>query len=208
MNDLYTAVMHDVKNQLAELALRLRKRGDARTEMEIAMNASHRLTELLLLSREDSVWINADTVNPADFLEILAAEYSELFPDIVISVDVERAPACAFFDDALIRMALGNALHNACRHARSHVQLAAFEQECMLVLQVCDDGPGFPDSVLMSGGKLPAAVSNSGTGIGLHLAHKIAGLHQLNGCGGHIELSNTADESGQVNGGQFRIVLP
>lgn len=206
MNDLHTAVMHDVKNQLAELALRLRKRGDARVEMEIAMNASRRLTEMLLLSREDSVWVNADTVNPADFLEILAAEYAELFPDVVINIDVERAPACAFFDEALVRMALGNALHNACRYARSRVQLAAFEQDGMLVLEVCDDGPGFPEGVLMSGGKLPAAVSSAGTGLGLYLAHKIAGLHHLKDQHGYIELSN--GRSGQTTGGRFRMVLP
>ncbi|MFA6970862.1 MAG: HAMP domain-containing sensor histidine kinase [Gallionella sp.] len=210
MNDLYTAIMHDVKNQLAELALRLRKRGDARAEMEIAMNSSRRLSEMLLLSREnnDQLWINADTVNPADFLEILAAEYTELFPSIAIRVDVARAPACAFFDKALIRMAFGNALHNACRYARSHVQLAAFEQDNMLILEVCDDGPGFQENVLTSGGQLPAVVTGAGTGLGLYLANKIAGLHQLKDQHGHIELSNIVNESGKVNGGQFRMVLP
>lgn len=208
MNDLDAAIMHDVKNQLAELALRLRKRGDARAEMEIAMNSSRRLSEMLLLSREnsDQLWVNADSVSPADFLEILAAEYAELFSDVIFHVDIERAPACAFFDDALVRMALGNALHNACRCARSRVQLAAFEQDGMLVLEVCDDGPGFPEDVLRSGGKLPAAVSGAGTGLGLYLAHKIAELHQLNGQHGHIELSNGG--SGQTNGGRFRMVLP
>lgn len=210
MNDLYTAVMHDVKNQLAELALRLHKRGDASAEMEIAMNSSRRLSEILLLHREsaDLLSVNADTVNPADFLEILAAEYTELFPDIAINVDVDCAPDYAFFDDALIRMALGNSLHNACRHARSIVQLAAYEQDNMLVLEVSDDGPGFPESMLASGGKLPAAVSSSGTGLGLYLANKIAGLHQLKSIPGRIELSNITDESGKVSGGRFRMVLP
>lgn len=204
MNDLYAAVMHDVKNQLAELALRLRKRGDAVPETEIALNASRRLSEMLLLSREEDaqLWVNADTVNPADFLEILAAEYTELFPAVAISVDAERSVSCAFFDDALVRMALGNALHNACRFSRARVRLSAFDQDGMLVLEISDDGPGFPDAVLSSGGKLPAAVSGSGTGLGLYLAHKIAGLHQLNDRHGYVELSNG------VSGGQFRMVLP
>lgn len=196
--------MHDVKNQLAELALRLHKRGDARAEMEIAMNASRRLSEMLLLSRENSeqLSVNADTVNPADFLEILAAEYAEFFPELSIHVDVEHAPACAFFDDALIRMALSNALHNACRYARSQVKLAAYSMRDMLVLEVTDDGPGFPEQVLKSGGKLPAAVSGGGTGLGLYLANKIAQLHQLKDRHGSIELCNDG------NGGQFRIFLP
>jgi signal transduction histidine kinase len=204
MNDLYAAVMHDVKNQLAELALRLRVRGDADPEMEIAMNASRRLSEMLLLSREDDaqLWVNADTVNPADFLEILAAEYGELFPAVDISVDAGQAPACAFFDDALVRMALGNALHNACRFAGTRVRLSAFDRGGMLVLEIGDDGPGFPEGVLNSGGRLPMAVSGSGTGLGLYLAHKIAGLHKLDDRQGHVELRNGE------SGGLFRMVLP
>lgn len=206
MNDIYDAVMHDVKNQLAELALRLRKRGDARPEMEIALNASRRLTEMLLLSREDSrqLWINSDTVNPGDFLELLAAEYAELFPSISIQIDVEQAPDCVFFDDALVRMALGNALHNACRYAQTVVRLLAYQRGDRLVLEVCDDGPGFSAAVLESEGRLPSAVSGAGTGLGLYLAHKIAALHTLKEQHGSIELSN-ADSA---TGGRFRMLLP
>lgn len=204
MNDLYTAVMHDVKNQLAELALRLRRRGDSAPEMEIAMNASRRLSEMLLLSREEDaqLWVNADTINPADFLEILAAEYTELFPSVAISVDASQSGSCAFFDDALVRMALGNALHNACRFSRACVRLSAFDRDGMLVMEISDDGPGFPEAVLASGGNLPVAVSGSGTGLGLYLAHKIAGLHKLGARQGYVELSNGA------SGGQFRMVFP
>ena len=208
MNDLYTAVLHAVKNQLAELALCLSKRGDARAEMEIAMNASRRLTEMLLLSRENckQLQVSVDSVNPGDFLEILAAEYAEFFPDILIGIDVKHAPDCVFFDEALVSLAFGNAVHNACRNARTCIELTAYEQDNMLVLQVCDDGPGFPDGVLTSGGKLPAAVSRSGTGLGLYLANKIAEMHKLNDRSGHIELSN--GKSGLVSGGRFRMVLP
>ena len=192
MSDLCDAVLHDVKNQLAELALRLRRRGDAKVEMGIAMNASRRLTEMLLLSREDSaqLWVNADTVNPRDFLEILAVEYAELFPEIAIKIDVERAPDCVFFDDALVRMALGNALHNACRYAKSSVQLSAYQRGNRLVLEVGDDGQGFSADMLASEGKLPSAVRVAGTGFGLYLAHKIAELHKLNEQKGYIELRN------------------
>jgi len=203
MDDIYSAVVHDVKNQLAELALRLGKRSDAQLEMGIAMNASRRLSEMLLAHREasDQLQVNTNTVNPADFLEILASEYRELFPAITIRVDTERAPVCAFFDDALVRLALGNALHNACRFTRSCIQLAAYEQDSMLVLEVSDDGSGFPENVLASGGKSPAAASGSGTGLGLYLACKIAGLHQLQGRHGSVELSNSP-------GGRFRMMLP
>ncbi len=82
MNDLYAAIVHDVKNQLAELSLQLGKRGDAQHEMSIAMNAARRLTEMLLLHKQDAdlILVNVDSVNAADFLTILVSEYQELYP--------------------------------------------------------------------------------------------------------------------------------
>ncbi len=203
MNDVYAAVVHDVKNQLAELALRLGERGDAQQEMVIAMNAARRLSEMLLVHRQasDLLGVNVDSVNPADFLEILAAEYRELFPKLSIDASVDRAPGFAFFDDALVRMALANAIHNSCRYAQSRVQLAAYMNDKMLVFEVSDDGPGFSDNVLAEGGMAPSSVSGEGTGLGLYLARKIAELHHLEGRRGHVELNNT-------KGAVFRMILP
>lgn len=201
--DLYAAVVHDVKNQLAELSLRLSERGDAQQEMVIAINAARRLSEMLLMHRQanDLLSVNADTVSPADFMAILAAEFRELFPKTTIEIDTDKAPVFAFFDDALVRMALANALHNACRAAHSKVHLAAYERDKMLVLEVSDDGPGYPGNLLKTGGVEPSPVSRRGTGLGLHLAGKIAGLHQLENRRGHIELSN-------ASGAVFRMMLP
>lgn len=203
MSDVYTAVVHDVKNQLAELALRLGERKDAQQEMRIAMDAARRLSEMLLLLRQSSelLGVHSDQVNAADFLVILAAEFRELFPKIAIEIDTDQAPAFAFFDDALVRMALANALHNACRFARSCVKLAAYEKDKMLVFEVADDGAGYPEKVLTDGGMTPLSVSSKGTGLGLYLAGKIAGLHQLEGSAGFVELSN-------AEGAVFRMMLP
>jgi signal transduction histidine kinase len=203
MNDLYAAVVHDVKNQLAELSLRLGARADAQQEMVIAMNASRRLSEMLLMHRQVNaqLTVNADSVDAADFLAIVAAEYRELFPGLKIELDTAAAPAMAFFDDALVRMALANAVHNACRAARSTVRLAAYEQDKMLVLEVADDGTGYPEEMLKDGGAEPSAVSGRGTGLGLYLARKIAELHRLQETHGRVELSN-------AGGAVFRMFLP
>jgi signal transduction histidine kinase len=203
MNDLYAAVVHDVKNQLAELSLRLGVRGDAQIEVEIAMSAARRLSEMLLVHRHDNNLLsaNSDSVNVGDFLAILAAEYRELFPGLIIEVKVEKAPDLTFFDEALVRMAMANAIHNACRSAHSRVRLAAFEQDKMLVLEVADDGPGYPDSMLAQNIITPSPVSGRGTGLGLYLASKIAALHRLNDQHGCIELSN-------ADGAVFRMILP
>jgi signal transduction histidine kinase len=203
MNDLIAAVVHDVKNQLAELSLRLEKRGDAQLEMMIVMGAARRLTEMLLVYRQDNdlLRVNSDSVNAADFLMILVADYKELFPSLVIETHAEKSPAFAFFDDALVRMALANALHNACRFARSRVDLAAYEKNKMLVLEISDDGPGYPDSLLANSGAEPSPVSGRGTGLGLYMARRIAELHSLENRHGYIELSNDG-------GAVFRILLP
>lgn len=203
MNDLYAAVVHDVKNQLAELALRLGERSDAQREMVITLNAARRLSEMLLVYRQEQeqLRVNSDSVDAGDFLAIVAAEYRELFPDLEIDIDDAKAPAFTFFDDALVRMALANAMHNACRAARSRVKLTAYEQNKMLVLQVTDDGEGYPESVLRHGGESPSVVSGRGTGLGLYLARKIAALHCLDNRCGRIELSNEA-------GAVFRMFLP
>ncbi len=203
MNELYAAVIHDVKNQLAELALRLGERDDAQQEMVIAMTAARRLSEMLLLIRQESELLSAnpDSVDTADFLAILAAEYRELFPALEFETDTGGAPAFAFFDDALVRLALSNAVHNACRSARSRVRLAALERDGMLALEVADDGPGYPEAMLENRGDTPTAASSRGTGLGLYLARKIAELHKLDGRHGRIELGNDG-------GAVFRMYLP
>lgn len=203
MNDLYTAVVHDVKNQLAELALRLGKRKDAQHEMAMVMGAARRLSEMLLVYQdaENLLQVNTDSVSPEDFLAILTAEYRELFPALTINVVTDRAPACAFFDDALVRLALSNALHNACRHARTAICVSAYQEEEMLVFSIVDDGEGFSEDVLASQGRTPTASRGTGTGLGLYLAHKIALRHRLQACHGTIRLSNEP-------GGCFRMFLP
>ncbi len=203
MNDLYAAVVHDVKNQLAELSLRLGERGDAQKEVEIAMSAARRLSEMLLVLRHENnlLSVNADSVNAGDFMAELAAEYREMFPGLTIEINDEKAPDLAFFDEALVRMALANAIHNACRSARSKVKLAVTEQNKMLVLEVADDGHGYPDSMIGKKITTPLPVSGRGTGLGLYLAAKIAALHHLKDQQGCIELSN-------AEGAVFRMILP
>ena len=203
MNDLYAAVVHDVKNQLAELSLRLGNRPDAQQEMDIAINAARRLSEILLMHRQENnqFSVNLDSVNAADFLAILAAEFRELFPKLTIEINTEQSPPFAFFDDVLVRMALANALHNACRFAHSKIQLSAYLQDKMLVFEISDDGQGYSPTQLDTNGSQPSAVSGRGTGLGLYLANKIAELHHTENCHGKVELSNN-------NGAVFRMKLP
>lgn len=192
MDDLAAAVIHDVKNQLAELALRLERRGDVVQETGLAFDAARRLTDLLLATRQQSgeLRANIDSASPGDLLQELCAEYQGLFPNISFTVENNDMPAFAFYDTALIRLALTNAVHNACRYAKSTVKLSARSDNNFLVFEVIDDGPGFPDSMLGAAPSSPTFASARGTGLGIYLAGKIAELHQMEGRCGNVILSN------------------
>jgi len=205
MEYFYAAVIHDIKNQLTELALRLEKRGDAAQEMSIVMHASRQLTDLLLFQRqkEGRMKANVDSASPTDTLRDLRAEYHELFPQLTLELDDSAAPAFGFYDAALVRLALANAMHNACVHARSQVRLAVAQQDGWLTFSIQDDGEGFSSERLAMEIIEPGTISERGTGLGLFLAHKIAELHELDGRSGRVELANA-----ECGGGLFRLRLP
>lgn len=203
MEDISAAVIHDVKNQLAELALRLEARGDAVRETGIALTAARRLTELLLVQRQQAGMLqaNIDSSSPADLLQELAADYRSQFPNLDIHAELAGAPPYWFYDAALVRLALANAVHNACHNAHTKVSLAVRQQNGQLVFEIADDGSGFPAEKLAAIDTAPAPVSTYGTGLGLYLAGKIAELHVLNNKFGSVELANH-------DGAIFRLKLP
>lgn len=203
MEYFFAGVVHDIKNQLTELALRLDRRGDAQQEKALIMKAASRLTELLLFTRQSSGQLsaNVDSSIPEDLLQEMAAEYRELFPALEIKLDTREAPPFWFYDSALIHLALANAIHNACSHARSTVHLITRNDNGWLLFEVCDDGPGYPETLLQSSGDELAPISQRGTGLGLFLARKIAALHTLEDRSGRVELTNR-------DGAVFRILLP
>lgn len=193
MQDLQAAVIHDVKNQLAELAMRLERRGDCALETGLAMSAAQRLTELLLAGREQAGHLraNIDSASPSDLLEELAAEYRALFPGLTIRLELDTAPSYWFFDQALLRLALSNIVHNACRFAQATVCLSARESNGWLEIEVCDDGVGYPQEMLEADiAAAPFSASRHGTGLGLYLASKIAKIHQNTSKFGELTICN------------------
>lgn len=202
---LSSAILHDVKNQLAELQWRLAARDNASAEQALVANCSQRLTYLLLVQREASGLLKADVDadSPADLLQELATEYAELFPMLVIDVQLDDAPVTAFYDAFLVRLALGNAVHNACHHARKQVQLTVRSNKDSTLFQINDDGHGYPTDLLERGAAVPISPGQTGTGLGLYLAGQIAALHRLGERTGSVELRNN-----EAGGAVFRMTLP
>ncbi|MGD8871896.1 MAG: ATP-binding protein, partial [Gemmatimonadota bacterium] len=78
------------------------------------------------------------------------------------------------------------------------VVIAATHGSGRLLVSVEDEGPGFPDAVLQSGGRPFATSREGGTGLGLAIARRAA-----RDLGGTLELYNR-----EAGGAGARIELP
>jgi len=199
------AVAHDVKNKLAELALRLME-----SDIEaaaLALDAADQLSQALLLDSPEQLVAHVDSASPTDLIEELAAVNEQLFPSKTIAVDTSGAPTLWFYDVSLMRLALANVVHNALKHCRSKVTLRVREASGALVFEVRDDGDGFGEGTLHTDwnnltdtGIHARHTLGYNTGLGLVLAHKIVHAHVLDKDGskrcGVLVLSN--DEGGVV----------
>lgn len=198
--EIAALTIHDVKNRLAQLAGKAERAGD-RDTVRIALEAAQTLTQLLAFYKSENGILRLDVEAhcPADLIDELARETHGMAA-IAIEVDCSTAPTLAFYDETLVRMVLVNAVHNALRHARRQIWLAAAETEKHIVFRVRDDGAGYAEYILADAGA-SAAITRDGTGLGLRLAQRIAELHQNAGICGTIALAN---EQGAV----FELRLP
>ena len=198
--DLAAFAIHDVKNRLAVLASRADAKGDGETLRGI-LEAAATLTRLLAWYKAEkgSLAIDVDARTPADLLNELVLEIGKQ-TSLSVRADLGSTPTLWFYDEALVRMVLLNALYNALRHARRQVLMAARVLDGWLEFSVRDDGPGYPAAMLGEAVAMQP-LSSEGTGLGLHLAGRVAALHEHGGQRGYLHLANDG-------GAVFRLLLP
>jgi signal transduction histidine kinase len=113
-------------------------------------------------------------------------------PDVAITVDGD---ADVRGDQVAIERAVRNVVENALRYARSEVHVAISGDGAATVLEVSDDGPGFPEAWLEQGvGRFAAGDSpeaHGGAGLGLAIVDAIADSH-----GGSVEVGRAAAGTG------------
>jgi K+-sensing histidine kinase KdpD len=193
MNALDIAVIHDAKNCLSNLLFRLEKHGHLEKEIEILLRTSSRLTNLLLWHKqqEGGMHIHIDSASPLDLMSELVGEFSYTFPHIKIKLDARKAPVFWFYDDNYIRLALTNALDNACNFAKNEVAITVLVAENMLQFSIEDDGDGYSEYLLEAfENQSEIETSQRGTGLGLMLARVIAEMHHNKGHSGQVKLKN------------------
>jgi len=102
-------------------------------------------------------------------------------------------------DAEALERALGNLVENAVRHARRQVTVTIGHPDGEAVVEVADDGPGFPVGVVARTGERFVRGAD-GVGLGLAIVEAIAAAH-----GGHLSLSNLDNGA---TGAVARLELP
>ncbi|UWQ20177.1 hybrid sensor histidine kinase/response regulator [Jannaschia sp. W003] len=104
-------------------------------------------------------------------------------------------PALLAVEPLALRRIIANAMGNALRHARAAVELRAAPGEGgTVVIEVLDDGPGFPADVLDDPFRAARPGAGSvGTGLGLHIA-----ADHAEWIGGRLEIRNRSGGGGAV----------
>jgi signal transduction histidine kinase len=128
----------------------------------------------------------------------IAAEPPGVRPPIDVAVDGTFGSAT--IDAALFRRALVNLLRNACEAAAGRVLLRGEAgPDGTLRVAVEDDGPGVPPEILPKLFTPFFSTKESGTGLGLALVAKIAGLHA-----GEVSVGRSAS----LGGARFVLSVP
>lgn len=211
--DLYAALLHELKNNLVLLTLTMDTiphTGQAEHDAPLdsarlmAQRVSERLMQALFLykSERGGMILNAvDAYCPADLAEEIALQVRSLNKGIEVRVAVDDSvPAIWFYDRNMLEMALINAVHNSINYAHALVEIGVTVRDGMLAFSVRDDSSGYPHHILAAVAEGRALQSN-GTGLGLRFAKLIAEAHSNNGKVGQLRLYND-------NGAVFEISVP
>ncbi|HEX8483861.1 HAMP domain-containing sensor histidine kinase [Sphingomonas sp.] len=164
------------------------------------------LTMVIEISRSGSVPRDRFTrVGPAELVEEIAELYEPVVEDagLAFSVRIEARPAAMALHRQLMSQAIGNLIDNAMKHAANGGTLVLRLAQGVdgVAIQVEDRGPGIAEDdraqALKRFGRLDAARSTPGAGLGMALIEAVARLHH-----GRFELADNAP------GLIARIVLP
>lgn len=184
--------------------------GDESEMVESALRSSRRMRrlvgDLLILARADAGRQAAK--RPCDLATITEAAAAEVRPvarDHTITV-IAKPTGVEGNPDELHRIVI-NLIDNGVRHTPpgSTITVRVFERDSDAVLEVADDGPGFPKSVAgqvfgrFVRGTGPADVTaDSGTGLGLSIVKAVATSH-----GGSVEAGRS-----NHGGALFTVTIP
>lgn len=219
---LLASSVHDIKNSLSMLLNTLdsvieettinsdSQRQQFATLRGEAARINHSLIYLLGLYRlqRHELPLQIQEVYVAEFIEEQIAANELLFSIRQISVTCDcDETLTGYFDPTLIAGVIGNVLVNSARYAKNSIRVSAIAgDKGGITIEVCDDGPGFPEKMLESKQHDERGIdfSSGSTNLGLFFAAEVAYLHRRSDVHGAIELSNLTPPPGS----RFKLTLP
>lgn len=222
---LAASSVHDIKNSLSMLLQTLEEvirstpnQSDVlRQQFGVLQGEAARINNDLMYFlglyrlQKNQLPLQIQSVYVADFLQEQLVNNALLFEIRNVALELHCDEALSgYFDPALIAGVINNVLVNAARYADRTVSIHAESQHGGLLIEVVDDGRGFPEKMLLQGNDTGAGnrdrsidFSTGSTNLGLHFAAEVAAMHKRGDVGGTIELSNLPQ-----GGGCFKLFLP
>jgi signal transduction histidine kinase len=103
---------------------------------------------------------------------------------------------------------MSNVINNLYKYTKDKILISTSIKDNYLLIQIKDNGPGYPENMLVTHENTDKEKSisfeNSNTGLGLYFSRLVAELHKNKGKNGYITTSN----DGIDGGGCFSIYLP
>lgn len=222
--DILASTLHDTKNSLGvllnnidDIIVSCREKNCDRHAEFYAMQyeiqrLNNSLIRLLSLYKAEKSQLSANIDYQAieDVLDEVATTHEILLNSRGIHLYTESEEGLFWaFDRNLVAGVLDNVINNAFRYAQNTVKIRAFTENGYLVLQIEDDGRGYPPSMLINENKQPEFkqeidFKTGSTGLGLYFSLMVAGMHVNNDKKGFISVMN----GGSLGGGIFSIYLP
>ncbi len=156
---------------------------------------------------QEQYFFNIDEIDITEYLEEIILEYKDLLQGYGIKITLECAPGLTgYFDRNLVSSVIKNVISNAYRYTNDNILLSAEMENDFLKISVIDNGPGYPQHMIIDGSIKPSGIniSTGSTGLGLFFSEKVAVLHKSKNKIGYIQLNNCHDSTG----GFFSIYLP
>ncbi|MCW8092268.1 sensor histidine kinase [Alteromonas sp. ASW11-130] len=220
-SSVLAAAVHDMKNSLCLLIQSIENLSDsipkeldeahcqvANVHYE-ASRLNMNLVQMLSLYRAqlETLPTTVDEHFIADLFEDVTGSNALYSNQRKVSIDVNVDSELRWYlDGDLIYMLINDVVVNALRYGTSRIRLSAKVENSHLVISVEDDGPGYPEEMLINSNTELSDfhVSQGRTGLGLFFARLIAAAHTRGKNCGTIALSNGGDLGGSV----FVVNLP
>ncbi len=153
--------------------------------------------------------INIDDYCVLDFLEENLGQHEIMIRHRKIEKELECDNNLYwFFDRDLITGVISNVINNLYKYTKNKIHVSAEKEDGYLVIRIKDNGPGYPENMLIvheeSDSQKSISFDNSNTGLGLYFSRLVAEQHKNKGRSGYITTTN----EGIDGGGCFSLYLP